>query len=239
MENQQIRISAKNLGSLALDNCCKRCFWLKLKLNFKTPFFLMPGVFSSLNSYNKKLTWVYYEKHGRLPAWFKELGNFSKPVKAPSRNQFFMIDGETNIKLTGIVDDILQKEDKSYFIVDYKTAKCTENQYKLLPMYSCQLNSYAWIAEEIGLSPVGGIGLIYYQPETQVDDSNIGSAIIDGGFRMPFAAHCLEVDLEPEKIVLPLLRQVREIGDMEEAPQVVGGCQDCSKLEELLRLVRR
>ena len=29
MNNEQIRISAKNLGSLALTNFCPRCFWLK------------------------------------------------------------------------------------------------------------------------------------------------------------------------------------------------------------------
>jgi len=33
-----LRISAKNLGALAMPNCCRKCFWLKLKLAFKLPY---------------------------------------------------------------------------------------------------------------------------------------------------------------------------------------------------------
>jgi hypothetical protein len=233
----QIRISAKNLGQLALPNCCKKCFYLKLKLNFKLPYQIFPGIFSSIDSYSKKITWAYYQKYGRLPDCFSELGNFSRPVKAPSRNQFFMIDEETNIMLTGIVDEILQKDDGSYFIVDYKTSKWTEAQDKLLPMYVAQLNGYALIGEKTGIEPVNGLGLVYYQPETQVDDSNISSAIIDGGFRMPFSAHMLEVELEPEKVVKPLMIEVRRLWGMKEAPEGREGCGDCQKIEELMELI--
>ena len=61
MNEKQIRISAKNLGQLVLDDFCPRCFWLKLKLGFKLPFQIFPGIFSTIDSYSKKITWQYFD----------------------------------------------------------------------------------------------------------------------------------------------------------------------------------
>jgi hypothetical protein len=54
-DNQTIQISAKNLGILALPEYCPRCFWLKLKLQFKLPYQIFPGIFSSIDSYSRKI----------------------------------------------------------------------------------------------------------------------------------------------------------------------------------------
>jgi hypothetical protein len=51
----QIRISAKNLGELAMPSFCPRCFWLKLRLNNRLPFQIFPGIFSSIDSYTKTI----------------------------------------------------------------------------------------------------------------------------------------------------------------------------------------
>lgn len=98
------QISAKNLGVLAMPDYCPRCFWLKL--NCKLPYQIFPGIFSSIDSFSKKITWGYYEKYSTLPNWFKPFGDFARPVKAPGRSVFFVNDERTNVKLTGIVDDI-------------------------------------------------------------------------------------------------------------------------------------
>jgi len=216
--DNQIRISAKNLGQLALPNYCQRCFYLKLKLQFKLPYQIFPGIFSSIDSYSKKITWGYYDKFKKLPPWFNKLGNFSKPIKAPGRNQFYYIDQETNIKLTGVVDDIFLTTDNEYFIVDYKTAKFTPAQDSLLALYKAQLNSYALIAQNIGLR-VAGVGLCYYEPVTEVNENNIESALLDDGFSMPFSAHCVELELEPVGVVKPLLKVVRELWEMDSSPK--------------------
>jgi hypothetical protein len=42
-----LRISAKNLGELALADFCPRCFWFKLKVENHLPFQVFPGIFSS------------------------------------------------------------------------------------------------------------------------------------------------------------------------------------------------
>lgn len=101
--NDIIQISAKNLGNLAMPNCCLRCFWLKI--NCKLPYQIFPGILSSIDSFSKKTTWGYYEEFGTLPNWFKPFGDFARPVKAPGRSVFFVNDERTNVKLIGIVDD--------------------------------------------------------------------------------------------------------------------------------------
>ncbi len=230
----QIQISAKNLGILALQDYCPRCFWLKLKLQFKMPYQIFPGIFSSIDSYSKKITWNYYEKHKKLPPWFSEFGEFSKPIPVPGWSQFYLIDEETNIKLTGVPDDIFQIEDGSYFIPDYKTAKYTANQDHLLPMYKVQLNGYSLIAESIGISPVSGVGLIYYEPQTDMTVDKLDQVLLDKGFRMEFKAHCLEVELKPEEVVKPLLAEVRRLADIRQSPEGRRGCGDCGLVSKMV-----
>jgi len=143
MPAQLINISAKNLGQLALPAFCPRCFWLQLKCNFKMPYQIFPGIFSSIDSYSKKITWKYWEKYNKVPPWFDPFGEFTEPVKVPHFSKYSIIDKEANVQLRGVPDDIFRAADNSYFIADYKTAKFTENQDALLPLYKIQLNSYA------------------------------------------------------------------------------------------------
>jgi len=51
---------------------------------------------------------------------------------------------------------------------------------------------------------------------------------------MEFGAHCLEVALEPEAIVKPLLRKVRRFADLRPAPEGRRNCSDCSLLDTLV-----
>ena len=236
-DQNQIRISAKNLGSLALANFCPRCFYIKLKLNFKLPYQIFPGIFSSIDSYSKKITWSYYEKYGVVPPWFKPFGEFIRPVKVPHHSKYFLFCEKENIMLTGVPDDIFLKDDGSYFIIDYKTARFTDHQDELLPLYTVQLNGYAMIGEQVGFSPVTGLVLCYYEPQTSVNEKTVNSLVIDGGFTMPFQAHLLEVGLDPQKVILPLLRQLREIGDRQVMPTGRDGCEGCGKVDKLMGLV--
>jgi len=233
---EPIQISAKTLGELAMPDYCPRCFWVKL--NCKLPYQKFPGIFSSIDSYSKKITWRYYEKFGKLPDWLKPFGDFVMPVKAPGRSKFFFIDESSNVKLTGVVDDIVQKKDGSYFVIDYKTARFTGKQDELLPMYEVQLNSYALIAESCNLSPVIGIGLVYYEPQTDVTEANIDVALLDDGFKMPFSAYLLPLELNSKGIILPLLKEVRKLADMKKPPDGVSGCKDCPKLNDILQLLK-
>ena len=57
--------------------------------------------------------------------------------------------------------------------------------------YEVQLNCYALIGEKVGFSPVSGLGLCYYEPQTQIDEKTVNFSLIDDGFTMPFKAHLI------------------------------------------------
>ena len=212
MNKEQIRISAKNLGSLALPDCCKKCFYIKLKLKNK------------------------------LPPWFSEFGDYEMPIKVPGWNKFFYIDEETNVKLTGIPDEVLKKKDGSYAIIDYKTARFTKYADSLHPIYKVQLNGYAMIAEHIGISPISQLVLLYYEPMTdiiEITTDQLNELVKDDSFMMGFKTHSLNVDLDPERIVRPLLKEVRAMIDRGVVSQGNDDCQDCKRIEEVMELIGR
>lgn len=228
---KQIRISAKNLGQLALHDFCPRCFWIKLHMGFKLPYQIFPGIFSSIDSYSKKVTNFFYKKNSSLLDWFKGY-DLSNPIKTPSLRDFYTIDSSTNIKLTGIPDEMFVRNDGSYFITDYKTAKYTENQDSLLPMYKVQLNGYAYIAERIGYKSVTGLCLLYYEPFTDIQIKDINEIASNEGFSMLFSAHTVDIELN-QRIIPELLQKTREIYDLHEAPDKNENCKDCQIIEKI------
>lgn len=96
-----------------------------------------------------------------------------------------------------------------------------------------QLNGYALIFEKLGMGTVGGLGLCYYQPLGDAPIVNFETVLQDNGFSMSFKAHLKEIELRPEAVVLPLLKEVRRYSDMVDAPEGIGGCQDCEILDKL------
>jgi hypothetical protein len=234
---EQIRISGKNLGALAIASFRPRCFWLKLHCGDKLPYQIFPGIFSSIDSYTKKVIHETYKKYRKIPRWLKPFGNLICPVQTPTLATFYTVDPETNIKLTGVPDDIFYCGDDSFFIVDYKTAKFTDNQDKLLPMYETQLNAYAYIAHRTDVKPVSGIGLVYYEPMTELNTDAIDSVTNENGFDLAFDGKLLPLDLNPDGKIPPLLKKVREVYAYKSTPIGRLGCEDCQKLENLFRLL--
>jgi hypothetical protein len=232
----QIKISAKNLGALALPGFCPRCFWITMHCS-KLPFQIFPGIFSSIDSYTKKVTNLHYERHSLLPSWLESFGGRSKPVKVPHHSKFKILDKETDIVLNGMPDEILQKEDGSFLILDYKTAKYTYAQDSLLPLYQVQLNAYAYIGRRNGFDPIAGLVLVYMEPQTELSVDNLDSIMQDDGFVMGFGGHIREIELNDENMIPPLLKEVRKIYDQPASPKGNTGCKDCLLLDELVNLI--
>lgn len=233
--SEQMRISGKSLGEVALGTFCPRCFWIKLSVS-KLPFQIFPGIFSSIDSYTKKIVHGWFDKYKASPPWLNPLGKIIGFKEPPHYSKFFIIDKEFNIKLTGAPDGILVRDDKSNVIVDYKTARYTEAQDELLPLYEVQLNSYALIGESNGFSPVSGLALIYFEPATDELDACDGNNHKKDGFSMGFKAHVHPVKLDL-KTIRPLLAKTREIYDMKTPPNGVLGCDNCRNLEALIKVL--
>lgn len=233
-----IQISAKTLGQLALGNFCTRCFWIRLQCRDKLPFAIFPGIFSSIDSFSKKVTASYFAEHGRVPRWFDGFGAVGTPIKVPHWSKFNITDKNTNITLTGVPDEILRRPDGSLFIGDYKCARFTDKADELLPLYTVQINAYGYITERVGLGHASGMGLLYYEPPSELAVEDTDKLITSDGFLMTFTAKVLPIEPNTEMIP-PLLGRVREIADLPSAPAGRQGCKDCALLDNLVVIATR
>jgi hypothetical protein len=232
--SEQIQISGKDLGAIGLPGFCERCFWISRKTSL--PYQWFPGIFSSIDAYSKRVVHGCFDEHGRQPSWLDPLGSFKGYLNPPSYHTFNTIIQQYNIKLTGSADGILVRDDGAHVIIDYKTAKYTATQDELMPMYEIQLNTYALIAERVGISPVSGLALIYFEPITH-DDAAVDHENIRGnGFAMGFSAHIHQVEINTAGLT-PLFHTCRQIFDLNQAPPLNPECEDCQKLQEVVNLI--
>ena len=159
-----MRISAKNLGILALPDCCPCCFWMRAKLAWKSPWAIMPGIFSSIDGYSKRAILAFFETNGHFPPWIAGRWADVRPLPTPHHSTFRLTDPETGIVLTGVPDLMLGLPRRRLAILDLKTARYSKHQDALLPMYQVQLVGYALIAESLGMGTVEALGLVYGEP---------------------------------------------------------------------------
>lgn len=232
------RISAKNLGALALPGFCPRCFWIRAHCENKLPYQIFPGIFSSIDSYSKRVVHGWFDRHGSAPSWLADLGEIKGYKNPPDHRKFNVLIQDAGVLVTGTPDGIFVRGDGSYLIVDYKTARFTENQDELLPMYNAQLNAYAYIGERCGFSPVTALALIYTEPVTDDHAAASDAHTLSDGFSMDFSAKILFEEIEPKQ-TFNLSRRAREIFDLEKPPDSRPGCKDCDLLAGLMKLALR
>lgn len=211
MREDKLRvISAKDLGQLVLPDFCPRCFWLERHLG--KPPSLFPGIFSTLDAVTKRNVHRAFLESRELPGWL----SFPDVAEVEDGDIFFKLPvNQSGWILVGKPDDIFKLKDGTYQIVDYKTAKFTDRQDELFPMYEVQLNSYGFLAEEYGFKPVSRMSLIYCQPNEDLDDYK--------DFRLSFRTYQIDVKIDLEQ-VSQLLFRAREIVSQEQLPQ---GRYDC------------
>jgi len=226
---QQIRISAKNLGKVALEDFCPRCFWIDLHTK-KLPWQIFPGIFSSIDSYTKKIMHAWIEK-GKRPEFIDELGvtGWRKPLW---HNKSKIEIPEFGITLTGVADDIWLIGEKGIHIPDAKTARYTAGQDRLIPMYKIQLNGYAKIYKALGEN-VTGLSMIYMEPVTN-ELAAYGGAQPEF-FKMQFDPKFVPVEVDTESLN-PLLARTREIFEGP-IPEPAGKCKDCEALSKIIGLL--
>lgn len=224
------------LGKLAMPDFCPRCFWIEMRSD-KFPFALpMPGIFSSIDAYGKNVVHSFFDRNGSLPSWFPNIGRVTGYMRGLHHSTFNFTDGSTAIMLTGVPDDIYEMEDGSYVIVDYKTARFTERQDALLPLYEVQLNAYAYVARHTGLAPITSLFLIYMEPQT--GEETWEQSASGNHFSIGFSATPKQLELRPEGYIDSLLDEARGILEgPSPTPRV--GCGNCTVLETFLDTVRK
>lgn len=242
---QQIQISAKNLGAIDSHDFCERCFWLQTQLRAlgsNAPWQIFPGIFSSIDVFTKNVIHDYFDRGGQVPPWLnaRPFAGAKGYVDPPHHSKFRVLDdaGDPPVLLTGEADGIFELDDGTYLIADYKTARYSKGQDKLLPVYEAQLNAYARIAEE-HFGPgtkVSGLALIYMEPPEPKAEI-MDDAVTMTGFEMHYRAKVVELSLDGNKIPR-LLDEARRLHSLAEMPAAAEGCGHCPGAEHLGALFR-
>lgn len=225
-----IQISAKTLGAFALETHCARCMWIRLH-HKRLPWQVFPGIFSSIDRWSSRLTHAVFGT-GQNPSWLGEFGEVVELLNVPHWSRFKTRDSATNITLTGVPDEIVRFADDTLGILDYKTARYTEGQDALLPLYEVQLNAYRYIAERLGYGQVSTLGLIYFEPTTDAVDG-MSHQTTAAGANMPFATRSIEMPRTSDEKIAKLLADVRHIHDAVAPPCCRPGCRDCESLARI------
>jgi len=231
-----LRISAKSLGALAVPDFCPRCLWIQLHAE-RLPFQIFPGIFSSIDSYTKKVIHHLLDAHGQAPAWLAGLGELRgyRDQADLHHSRFRFLDGASNVLLTGMPDDVLRLANGDELLVDYKTSRYTSAQDGMMPVYRTQLNGYAFIARQLGW-PVNGVALVYFEPATGEEPAGDPLNHKPDGFALGFAARLVPLELDLGSIP-PLLLAARRLYDLPAPPAGVDGCKDCAAVDEIAAFV--
>ena len=226
-------ISATELGTYARARFCPRCAWVRLHVK-NLPYQSFPGIFSSIDRYNKLIVHNHFDREGHAPPWLAELGDAGQYIDPPHWSSFKTLDEETGITLRGEADGIFRLADGSYVIVDYKTSRYNPDRPGMFSNYEVQLNAYALIAERQGLSPVSKLALVYMEPATDKETAQEPKLVDAKGFTMGFHAKVVPVELRTSSLLPPLLRKARSIWGRDAPPLAAGGCKDCEAVDGLL-----
>ena len=234
-----LTISATEVARFGSRRLCLRCAWVRLRVK-SLPYQSFPGIFSSIDSYNKGIVRSYFHRESSLPSWLQELGKVEELIKPPHWSRFKVSDEGTGVTLRGEPDAVFRMEGGSYAILDYKTSRYnTPGQQAQKQVYEAQLNAYAYIGEHMPespykVSPVGQLALVYMEPVT--DEETVESPhLIDGqGFSMGFRARVVPVSVKPDRVVPPLLRKARQISEMDSPPAGLEDCRDCQAVSMLI-----
>ena len=197
---------------------CKHCFYLKVKHNI-----VYRGGFPSIFGKMANLTSDFYqdkstsEISSELPPGrmkFKEKYVKSAPIAAPGLSAQAFIRGR--------FDAVIEFEDGSYGVVDYKTSDAKDEH---AAFYSRQLSAYAYALEHpapkaLELSPVSRLGLYVITPERYERSA---------GEEMVFVNKTTWVEVaRDDEAFLGLIGEVLRVLEAPGPPESSRGCAACT-----------
>ena len=213
----EIRIGAKALAELAMPDFDPQAFWVKSKVGFKTPFGIFPGIFSTLDKYQKTITSYAFARKGHWPPWV--CGDIESSVPCPHWSKFCFTDEETGITVSGAMDDCYKLSDGTLLISDNKLAMHTDTQDKLLPLYEAQLNIYAEICRLTGIGNASKLLLVYHEPVVSFEGEWGFDFLYRGNdYLLRFDPKVVEITLKPN-LTAELLVKAKELMTMEFPPE--------------------
>ena len=215
-------------------NKCHRCFYLSKKLSIQTNNF-PPPVFNQLDLIQKSF---FINKDTSFISEKLPKGRFLQDNELPKKISSSLLkdNKDRDFKLVGIPDLVIEFEDKTYGIIDFKTTKISE---KKADFYKFQLEAYATIFENPGeinsiktplLKPVTKLAILQFDPLKIENKKGINcNFIFDLGY----------VELE-NRIYEQLIDRVTlalDILQMNKPPIINENCNDCVFFKKQSQLI--
>lgn len=163
------RISPSDLTFLWDE--CKRCFYLKVRENFRRPSAPFPKIFGLIDRLMKEIYLGYSTKKmtADLPEGQAIMSGrwvTSTPIRLPNH--------EITCSIRGLFDTVVRFENGTYGIVDFKT---TSVKPEHIGFYSRQLHAYAYALQhpmpgQLHVTPISRMGLLCFDPQEFFGDEN-------------------------------------------------------------------
>lgn len=209
---------------------CPRCFYLDRKLGISrpsTPGFSLNSAVDVLLKNEFDLLRKKGEKHELMKIYNIDAIPFDHPDLPLWRGDFYKLKGasvihqETNLEISGIIDDIWINKDHELIIVDYKSTSTSakislDDPYK--KGYKKQMEIYQWIFKKMGFK-VNDIGYFVYANASKNRDRFDGKL----EFSLELIPHRGDISW-----VEPLIYEIKKCLDLEEIPPSNPDCQYCS-----------
>jgi hypothetical protein len=237
-ENEKIKeklkyIAVKDLGNLAKEDFCPRCFWYERHFG---PFpSIFPGVFNVIDRNLKNSVWLRWKKERKLPDWLK-IDDVEKVLASENigtvqerHQQKFLVafHQRSGLILRGAPDLILKLKDGTLHIVDFKTARFKEETDQFFPMYEAQLNGYALLSTKMKVSK---LSLVYFNPTNETPDG----IFTEKKFNLSFEPKIVFVEIKP-RLITNLLMKAKEILGLKTPPRAREKCQgSCSYISKII-----
>lgn len=207
---------------------CERCFYLDNKLGTKRPSFPSFNLNIAVDELFKKEFDIHRQADRPHPIMQKykiEAVPFKHKSLNAWRDPFVGIeylDKETNLTISGGVDDIWVKPDGTLIIVDYKSTSKDGSITKLgdspwEQQYTRQLGVYRWLLEQNGFT-VNKTGYLVYANASKDED-----AFDD---KLTFETTLVPVETETDWIT-PTLMKIKDCLEGSKLPKIGDNCEFC------------
>jgi len=198
---------------------CKRCFYLKVRHDFRRPSAPFPAIFGLIDQKMKDI----YLGHStrRISPDLPEGKAIMSGRWVTSAPIIHSVSGNSAFIL-GIFDTVVQFDDGSFGVVDFKTTTVKSDHVNF---YSRQLHAYAYALKhpmpgKLHLHPVTRLGLLCFDPREMSEQP-------DGGLNLMGPATWLECPLDEVSFVA-FIDEVLTLLTLPEAPEAGTDCAYCS-----------
>jgi hypothetical protein len=197
---------------------CKRCFYLKIVRGYRRPAIPFPKIFTRIDLLMKD---YYLEKSTRVIHPDLPDGKVFMSGKWVESDIIHFNGHTAECYLKGIFDTVLQFNDGSYAVVDFKTTEINDEH---VPFYARQLQAYAYALEHaapgnLSLKPISHLGLLCFEPR-HMDQDEKGHLTYSGKVAWQ------EIPLD-EAAFLTQLEQVVAVLELPEPPEAGEKCEFC------------